>query len=50
MPIFILLNKCLRPNLVPFDKENYKQGYYIFWPDLAKVYYAEVITWYLVLG
>ena len=40
----------LASNLVPFIKEKYKQDYYIFLPDLAKVYYAEVITGYLVLS
>ena len=30
----VYINKCLRPNLVPFIKEHYKEDNYIFLPDL----------------
>ena len=43
----VYINKCLRPNLVPFIKEHYNDDNHIFWPDLAKAHYAEVTTRYL---
>ena len=43
----VYINKCLRPNLVPFIKEHYNDDNHIFWTGLAKAHYAEVTTKYL---
>ena len=43
----VYINKCLRPNLVPYIKEHYNEENHIFWPDLAKTHYTEATTRYL---
>ena len=37
----------MRPNLAPFIKEHYNVDNYIFWTDIVKAHYAEIITKYL---
>ena len=32
----VFFNKCLRPNLVQFIKENYNDDNHIFWPDFER--------------
>lgn len=37
----------LETRLLPFIDEHYKNGQYLFWPDLASSHYAKVVTDYL---
>ena len=34
------ITKCLNPCLVPFLREKYPNGGYVFWPDKASSHYA----------
>ena len=36
----VYLNECIEKRLVPFVQEHYKNGKYVFWPDLASSHYA----------
>ena len=36
-----LYMKALRMRLVPFIDKHYKNGDYLFWPDLASSHYAD---------
>ena len=34
------LEKCIKPKLVPFIRENYEKDGFVFWPNLATYHYA----------
>ncbi len=36
-------DECLRKNLLPFIKNHYMDGKYVFWPDLASSHYANSV-------
>ena len=38
---------CLRDGLLPFLKEKYPDGGYLFWPDLAAAHYARETIYFL---
>ena len=38
---------CLKERLVPFIKQYYQDGKYVFWPDLASSHYAHSVQDYL---
>ena len=37
----VYLNECIIKRLTPFIKKHYKQGKYVFWPDLATSHTAK---------
>ncbi len=40
------INKCLKPNWLPFISQYHKDDDYIFWPDLASSHYAnKTVEW-----
>ena len=42
----VYLNECIKKRLVPFVQEHYRNGKYVFWPDLASSHFAKsVIEW-----
>jgi hypothetical protein len=44
---FVYRDECLKKILVPFVRENYRHGRYVFWPDLASAHYAKKVQEYL---
>ena len=43
---YIYLRECIQKLLVPFIAEHHSDGEYLFWPDLAKVHNAKIVTCY----
>src|SRR5436309_15341149 len=42
----IYLKECLQKRLVPYINENFSNGDYLFWPNLASAHYAHsVVDW-----
>lgn len=39
--------ECLERRLIPFIKQYYSDGQYVFWPDLASSHYASSVQQYL---
>jgi transposase len=37
----IYIRECLQEHLLPYLKEKYPKGHYVFWPDLASCHYAK---------
>uniref|UniRef100_A0A915IFH8 Transposase n=1 Tax=Romanomermis culicivorax TaxID=13658 RepID=A0A915IFH8_ROMCU len=34
---------CIRRRLIPYIRQNHRQGDYIFWPDQASSHYAKIV-------
>ena len=43
----VYLEKCIKAKLIPFIRQNYPNGGYVFWPDLASSHYANKVKEYL---
>jgi len=43
----VYLEECIKKLLIPFIRENYRPGQYVFWPDLASCHYAHKVQDYL---
>jgi hypothetical protein len=43
----VYLESCVKKVLEPFIRKHYKQGKYVFWPDLASSHYAYTVQDYL---
>jgi len=41
-------NRCLKKILVPFLRQHYPEGDYLFWPDKASSHYANSVKQYLL--
>jgi transposase len=42
----IYISECLNKHLLPFLKENYPSGHFLFWPDLASCHYSRAtLSW-----
>jgi len=46
----IYLEQCIQKRLMPFIKNKYPMGRYIFWPDLASSHYANSVVNFQRLG
>lgn len=44
---YVYKDECLAKSLVPFIKQQYPDGGYVFWPDLASSHYAKTVQEYL---
>lgn len=36
----VYIKECIVKRLIPFIKQNHRDGHYVFWPDLASSHYA----------
>lgn len=41
------LKECLKKRLVPFILQHHKKDDVLFWPDLARIHYADIVTDFL---
>ena len=37
------LKECINKRLLPFIAKYHSNGYYLFWPDLAKAHYSNIV-------
>lgn len=38
------LDQCICRRLIPYIRNNYENGQYVFWPDQASAHYAKIVT------